>query len=179
MVGNSVPVEGLKDLTDKLRSLAPKMRVRVLRNSLAAGARIVRDDAKKNAPVLSGVRKTPYRKPGTVRDAIAVRNSKRDRRAGDVGVFVNVRPAKGGNRGAKNPLDPFFWRWQEFGWNPARKGESKKQRRAENKAMTAKRKAGRKFITGAISKLPQALEVFKVGFGKWLVKVNATGKVSP
>ena len=38
---------------------------------------------------------------------------KQDRRAGDVGVFVNVKPLKNG--GAKNPLDPYYWRFVAFG----------------------------------------------------------------
>ena len=29
----------------------------------------------------------------------------------DLGVFVNVKPAKGANVGANNPFDPFYWRF--------------------------------------------------------------------
>jgi hypothetical protein len=50
-----------------------------------------------------------YRKPGTVQKAVSVRTSKASRQAGNVGVFVNVRPAKKGQRGAKNWRDPFYW----------------------------------------------------------------------
>ena len=55
------------------------------------------------------------RQPGTVRKAITVRTSKVARRNGDLGVYVNVRPAKGGQRGKYSPTDPFYWRWLEFG----------------------------------------------------------------
>ena len=46
-------------------------------------------------PVLQRIKGAPYRAPGTVKKAIRVRTSKVATRAGDVGVFVNVRPAKG------------------------------------------------------------------------------------
>jgi HK97 gp10 family phage protein len=176
---DTVKIEGLDDLKAKLRDLPRKMRVRVLRNALSAGARLVRDEAKRNAPVLAQADRTPYRTPGLVRKSISVRTSKRDRRAGDVGVFVNVRPAKSGQRGAKSPTDPFYWRWLEFGWNPARAGESRAQRRKLNRAGASKRRPGDKFLTNAASKLPQALEVFKKQVGVWLQKVNASGKVTP
>ena len=117
MAGEVVRIEGLDELKRKLSEVPKAMRKRVLRTALAAGAREVRDVAKRNAPVLTlGTSlNTPYRKPGTVKQAIRVRTSKADRRAGDVGVFVNVRPAKAGQRGAKNPNDPFYWRFLEFG----------------------------------------------------------------
>ena len=120
MAGEVVRIEGLDNLKRKLAEVPKAMRKRVLRNALAAGAREVRDVAKRNAPVmtLGTSLKAPYRKPGTVKQAIRVRTSKADRRAGDVGVFVNVKPLKGG--GAKNPNDPYYWRWQEFGWTPGR-----------------------------------------------------------
>lgn len=176
-VVGSVRVDGLEHLKRQLQELPRKMRLRVLRNALSAGARLVRDDAKRNAPVLSGQMKAPYRKPGTLRDAIAVRTSKRDRRQGDVGVYVNVRPAKPGQRGAKSRNDPFYWRWQEFGWTPASKGVSKRQRRAENRAGVAKKIPGKRFLTNAALKLPQALQVFQTQVGRWLQKVQSSGKV--
>lgn len=178
MAGESVRIEGLDELKNRLLALPKVMRSRVLRNALTASARVVRDDAKRNAPVLTAdLRQAPFRKPGTVRDAIRVRTSKRDRRAGDVGVFVNVKPAKGADLGAKSKNDPFYWRWLEFGWNPARKGVSKAQRRRENRAGSAKKIAGRKFLTAATSRLGQALGIFQQQLGRWLDKVNATGKV--
>lgn len=172
-------IEGLDHLKAQLQALPKAMRVRVLRNSLAAGARIVQREAKRNAPVLAQALKSPYRKPGTVQKAISVRTSKAARRAGDVGVFVNVKPAKPGHRGAKSPNDPFYWRWAEFGWTPATKGVTKAQRRRDNKAGVAKKIAGRKFLTNAARKLPEALRAFEAGVSKWLAKVAASGKVTP
>lgn len=115
-------ITGLDNVVAQLRAVPVKLRVRAIRNALAAGARIVRDDARQGAPVLSQA--DPRRTAGTVRDAIVVRTSKQARQAGDVGVFVNVRPLKAsqvrafkasGGKAASNPRDPFYWRWLEFG----------------------------------------------------------------
>ena len=98
MAANNVvefKVTGFDHLAAQLREIPRAMRVRVLRNALAAGARLVRDEARRQAPILQLRNARPGRKPGTVRRAISVRTSKADRKAGDVGVFVNVRPAPG------------------------------------------------------------------------------------
>ena len=160
MAGEVVRIEGLDELKRKLAEVPKAMRKRVLRNALAAGAREVRDVAKRNAPVLTlGTSlNAPYRKPGTVKQAIRVRTSKADRRAGDVGVFVNVRPAKAGQRGAKNPNDPFYWRFLEFG----------------TKKMPAK-----PFLQRATSALPKALTIFQERIAKWINETNRSGQVIP
>lgn len=177
MDGVFAKVQGVADFRQKLQGLTAQMRRKVLRNALSAGARIVRDESKRNAPVLSAEnRQAPYRKPGTVRDAIRVRTSKRDRRAGDVGVFVNVKPAKAGDRGAKSRNDPFYWLFQNFGWTPASKGVSKRQRRRDNRAGAAKKIRGKRFLEAGANKLGQALEVFQQQLGRWITKVNATGR---
>ena len=158
MAVDTQQLHGFDDLIAKLRAIAPALRKKALRNALAAGARLVRDDAKRQVPVLSATMKTPYRTPGLLKKSIAVRTSKVARRAGDVGVFVNVRPAKAGQRGAKSKTDPFYWRFVEFG--------------------TAKMRA-RPFLQEGAKKLPEALGVFKTAIGKWFAKTNATGKVAP
>ena len=160
MAGEVVRIEGMDEFKRKLAEVPKAMRKRVLRNALAAGAREVRDVAKRNAPVLNlGTSlKAPYRKPGTVRDAIRVRTSKADRKAGDVGVFVNVRPAKAGARGAKNPNDPFYWRWLEFG---------------------TKKMSARPFLQKSISALPKALGIFEQRIAKWVNETDAAGKAIP
>lgn len=120
-------VKGVADVREALMGVAPKLKVRALRNALTAGARLVQRAARKATPVLdlskewsaSAYRKG-YRKPGTVQKAISVRTSKLARRQGNVGVFVNVKPAKRGQAGAKSFRDPFYWRWLDKGWTPAR-----------------------------------------------------------
>lgn len=181
MAVDTQQIRGFDDLAAKLREIPDVLRKRVLRNALAAGGRLVRDEAQRTVPVLSATAKAPYRTPGTVKRAIAVRTSKIARRAGNVGVFVNVKPAPGAKfktrttkllglkvktrtkvresqRGATSKTDPFYWRFLEFG--------------------TAKMRA-RPFLQTGAKKLPQALELFKVQVGKWFAKTNASGKVTP
>lgn len=184
MAGEVVRIEGMDEFKRKLAEVPKAMRKRVLRNALAAAAREVRDVAKRNAPVmtLGTSLKAPYRKPGTVRDAIQVRTSKADRKAGNVGVFVNVRPLKGNKykretrqtffggkvtswklvkkseRGAKNPNDPFYWRWLEFG---------------------TRKMAARPFLQRATSALPKALTIFEARIAKWINETDRSGQVNP
>lgn len=114
----SARVSGIQAMKSALLALPAKLRKRVLRNALGAGGRVFRDDARSLTPLLSvpvARKGRTVRQAGTVRKAIGVRTSKLARRAGDVGVYVNVRPAKGADRGATSPRDPFYWRFLEFG----------------------------------------------------------------
>ena len=179
-------VHGLPDLKEALGQLVPKLRRRALRNALAAGARVVQKEARAKAPVLSpaslAVRKGE-RASGTVRKAISVRTSKLARRRGDVGVFVNVRPAKAGQRGAKNPNDPFYWRWLQFGWNPAsghdRFGRAaRRERRRLNRVGVAKRVPGVKFLEAGAAQLGAALNAIMPKLQAAIAKLN-TPKAPP
>ncbi len=181
-----VKVSGMDGVREALQGIAPKLRVRALRNALAAGARLVQREAQRTTPTLkasthggASALRRGVRKVGTVRKAISVRTSKLARKRGDVGVFVNVRPAKGGARGAKNPNDPFYWRWLEFGWNPARGGETKAKRRGLNRSGAAKRKPGAKFLSGAARMLPAALQVFLSKIRPAIEKLNRPKAPAP
>lgn len=147
--GVTATVKGLPDLRAALAGIAPKLRRQALRNALAAGARLVRDEARRIAPVLSAP--SPFRSPGTLRKAISVRTSKQARRRGDVGVFVNVRPAKKGQRGARSRTDPYYWRFVEFGTRHIR---------------------ARQFLQGAARTLDRALEVFKAKIAPQIQRLN-------
>ena len=172
-----ISVAGFDVLAAQLRAITPALRKRVVRNALAAGARLVRDDAKRRAPVLQLGRTSPYRKPGTVKKAIKVRTSKRDRSNGDVGVFVNVKP---NNKGAKSPDDPYYWRWLEFGYNAAtgKRGKSGKYaRRQLNKSGAPKTIRGIGFLKASAGKFGAALEIIERSMATWFDKTNTSGKV--
>ena len=133
----NVNVRGIEDLKAELRAFPPKLRKRALMTALKAAGRVFRDEARRLTPLLdtntkAGKRAVAkgIRTPGLVRQKLSVRPSKIIRRQGDLGVFVNVRPAQGAKvrkvggkrigvrvseRGANNPRDPFYWRWIEFG----------------------------------------------------------------
>ena len=157
--GITVRLEGIDELNRVLRALPEKIRKQAMRKALREGAKAIQQQARKNAPVLAAP--MPHRKPGTLRRNIVIRASKFARRAGGEGVFVSVRPLRGsrqkklGKAGAKNPNDPFYWWWQEFGWT-AGGGRIKggKRRRALQRAAriangTARQIPGKKFLTNA------------------------------
>lgn len=157
--GVYVEVKGLAEAKAALAALPNKLRVRAIRLALAAGARIVRDVARRAAPCLFLA--TPTRNPGTLQRAIAVRTSKVARRRGDVGVFVNVRPLKGkaiaqfksstGLGGGKNPNDPFYWRFVNFG---------------------TRKMAARNFLAAGARELPAALDKFSATLGPQIQRLN-------
>lgn len=177
-------VTGIPDLREALRSIVPKLRVRALRNALAAGARVVQSSARAATPVISASAlpvRLGYRKPGTVRKAISVRTSKEARKAGNVGVFVNVKPAKGARfktttssvlglkvrtkrltrasqRGAKSPNDPFYWRFLAFG---------------------TRHMGARNLLEAGAAKLPQALAVLIAKIGPAIDKLNRPKAPAP
>lgn len=152
-----VKVDGVEDVKIALRDLVPKLRKRALLNALRAGARVFRDEARRLTPVVAvPVRRKGQliRQPGTVRKAISVRTSKQARRAGDLGVYVNVRPAKGGKRGKYSPSDPFYWRWLEFG---------------------ARGKPGAQMLQRAVARSLDAVLKFGQTLGPQIQKLNRKG----
>ena len=118
--GISVKLEGVAELKIAMAGAAKHIRTKAVRGALREAGKVIQAAAKFAVPVLAVPTKT--RKPGTVKRAISVRNSKFARQRGDEGVFVSVRPLKGaarikklGKASAKNPNDPFYWRFLEFG----------------------------------------------------------------
>lgn len=132
-----IKLEGVDALVRALRDAPQKIRVKAVRRALTLAGRVIRDAAKAEAPMLGDAERlrfgpvrprrfkrkaTATRKPGTVRRAISVRPSKFARQGGDEGVFIGVRPLRGsaqikryGKASARNPNDPFYWRFLEFG----------------------------------------------------------------
>jgi hypothetical protein len=175
---------GLPDFVSALKELPARLRRRALGAAWRKAGRVVRDEARRRAPVLSA--STPsgasairrgIRKPGTLRKAISLRTSKRDRKLGDVGVFVNVRPAPKGSRGAKNPNDPFYWRWVEFGRAIRTKGERVTYTsRGKLKTRRVTRNSGGippvEFLQGSARMFPTALAIFTREIAPAIQKLN-------
>jgi HK97 gp10 family phage protein len=120
----TVEVRGLKALMAGLQGLPVDVSKNAAFQGLNAAARKVRDEAKRRAPVLKGTARG--RKPGTVRAAIRASRSRLSKPAqGWHEVIVRVKPLTGrqraafrkagGQRGADNPNDPYYWWWVEFG----------------------------------------------------------------
>ena len=116
----ALKVVGSNAVRDALLSVAPELRRGVLRKALRYAMRIVLDATARNPPTPK-LKKPVFRRgvlirePGTIIRNIKLRTSRDATKDGDVGVFVNVKPAKGADRGAFNPRDSFYWRWSNFG----------------------------------------------------------------
>ncbi len=114
----SYVISGVDAMREKLLALAPLVRRKYAMKALKKGAAPVAATAIAEAPRLAQNiyrRGRLYRKPGTLKAAIRIRSSKDINRTGDVGVIVNVKPAKGAARGANSPDDAFYWKFTEFG----------------------------------------------------------------
>ncbi len=118
--GVSFKLEGVDDLKRALAEVSADIRKKSVRSALRSAGRVIQVSARAKAPVLTTP--APHRKPGTVKKSIVVRASKFARRAGDEGIYINVRGIRGkarvarlGAAGAKNPNDPFYWRFLELG----------------------------------------------------------------
>lgn len=119
-MADEIQVLGLKELEKTLARLPARLGEKVMRAALRASAQVIRKDAQSRAPVL---KKPKFgRKPGTVKKAITVKRSKRDK----YGVFLTVmglsakkiKEFKGGSASkdaAYNPDDPWYWHFLEFG----------------------------------------------------------------
>jgi HK97 gp10 family phage protein len=172
--GLDVTIAGLDALNRALADASRQIRTKAVRSALRKAGAVISKAAKQLAPVLAVPTKT--RKPGTVKRAIAVRNSKFARQAGDEGVFIGVRPAKGAKyktigkafgltlrakvrdsrRGAKSPNDPFYWRFLEFG---------------------TRKMSARPFLRAAVeSKSQEAVNVFMDAVIPQIEKLNAKAR---
>lgn len=171
-------ITNLDKVRETLRAVPQKLRARAVGNALAAGARLVRDAAKQAAPVLKAkfALRNKYRKVGTLKNAISVRTSKEAKRRGNIGRFVNVRPLRHTAKnirtfgasllaGARNPNDPFYWSFINYGWNPAsgdRFGKAAKRARRKLSAASIKTNrhvAGRFFMEQGAKRLPEAKDI--------------------
>ena len=212
--GVTVKLEGVDALNKALAEATKQIRTKAVRSALRKAAVVIQKQAKLNTPVLSAPTKT--RKPGTVKNAITVRVSKAARKDGNEGVFVSVRPLKsaqirkfkqsqakrGANAsGSKNPNDPFYWWWVEFGHKIVRRngeagyGETTYQQRLRDgrivtrtkkynkQSITGRRRGqvgfveGRKFMTRAAdSKGNEAIKTFMDSVIPQIEKLNAKAK---
>lgn len=124
-----VKIAGMRELLQGLADLPFELGKGAIYAALGGAGRIVRDAAIARAPQLDGSDpkvKAGYRRPGTLKRAIRVSRSKKNKgQNGLWEVIVRVKPLKKAARqkfkkatglpGAKNPDDPYYWWWVEFG----------------------------------------------------------------
>lgn len=119
-MGN-VKVEGLSQIHKALSELGRKVSNKIAVKAMREGGKIVREQARQNAPVLS--QSTPYRRAGTLKKAI--KSSTKVLKNGKIGTVIRVKgltakqigafKAKNASSGAYNPKDQYYWRFVEFG----------------------------------------------------------------
>ncbi len=158
----TVKVNGIDELKRALAALPSKLRRKALVKALRAGAKVVQKAARAAVPVLAT--STAYRTRGLLKRKLTVRVSKESRSQGNVGVFVNVKPfGKGG--GAKNKLDPFYWRFVAFGTKAhAIKPKTAKALAFGGRVVKMVKHPGSKpknFLQAGADALPQALAAFE------------------
>jgi HK97 gp10 family phage protein len=114
---SKVQIQGMRELSRALRELPQRVATNDLQAATAAGARLIRDDARIKAPVYTGPVAQGHPAPGTLRKSIITKNirelSDRVRRV----VFVLVRHGKQFQKMGKKQInrDAFYWRFVEFG----------------------------------------------------------------
>lgn len=164
-MADNVELKGLDGLEDALKSIEKKMRTKEVSAMLIKGAEVVKAEIKRNTPVMRGgakKNKTKTRTAGLVKKRVLIRKSSVDRRHGNIGVFVNVRPTKKENRGAKSRLDPFYWRFINQGWTPGNRQKTagkKKRPRVVKQATYSIR--GKKFMQSGAPKLSESLQIIE------------------
>ena len=119
-MGN-VKIEGLSQIHKALSELGRNVSNKIAVKAMREGGKIVREQARQNAPVLS--QSTPYRRAGTLKKAI--KSSTKVLKNGKIGTVIRVKTlttkqietfkVRSGKKGALNPKDPYYWRFLEFG----------------------------------------------------------------
>lgn len=122
-------VAGLKELLEGLMELPDALGNKTVLGAMRAAGNVVKKEAVGNAPMADASHpmvRTGWRKSGTIQKRIVVARSKYTNPAKDwFEVIVSVKglgkkkiqsfKKKTGLAGSKNPDDPFYWWWVEFG----------------------------------------------------------------
>lgn len=109
-------IEGIDDFNKAIAELTQDLRKRVIRGALRAGMKPIIDHSKASAKVMK--KPHPYRIQGLMRSRIVVTNSRiHNGKNGQIGVFVKPVAVRGVTKGAKSPLDPFYYRFVAGGFH--------------------------------------------------------------
>lgn len=167
---------GLDGLEKALDGIEKKLRRKVLGDVLKKAMVPVREAMRSKAPVLNRrTAKTKTRTVGLLKKKISIRSSKVDKKAGNIGFFVNVTPAKGANAGAKSKTDPFYWRFINKGWTPGNRRKKDKNKKTRTVKVPTYSKPGKKFIQAGAPKLTESLKIVEEEFEKFIrIQNNAS-----
>jgi HK97 gp10 family phage protein len=116
-VANSIKISGLRELGERMRNLSDDINKKVARQAVAAGAKIVRDDARRRAPKDTGnlqaaiVMKNLGKTKMTARYVVATRSGK------TADVKAGKAAARSGEKDQRKLVgkDAFYGAFVEFG----------------------------------------------------------------
>lgn len=174
-------IEGLADLKRSLSELTSDLKRKVVRAGLRDAAAPIAKAARANAPVLK--KPATYRLPNTLKKSIITKASRQyNGRNGEIGVYVAVRKRKGlgGKASARNPFDPFYWRFMEFGFTAVGSNRVSGGKRAREAARQSLVRSGRaRWIEGSHfmgkafdANVPRAIDIFKARLKTRIDKAN-------
>jgi HK97 gp10 family phage protein len=180
-MAESYKIEGLDALKRNINELTADLKRKVVRAGLRDAAAPIARQARANAPVLK--EDHPYRLPNTLKKSIITKASKEfNGKNGVIGVYISVKKRKGlgGKESAKNPFDPFYWRFMEFGFtavggkkitggtNLRNKTRNERVRSGAAKWIPGKRFMGRAFDANSA----RAIDIFKARLKVRIDKAN-------
>jgi HK97 gp10 family phage protein len=118
MMADFLHVEGLDALTYALKELPGRIGKNVLRGMVSAGAAVVRDAAKANAPIYTGDTQKGHPPPGTLKRSIYQKQIRELSDGGRQVFYVGVRHGKKFRGQGKNKdlsQDAYYWWFVENG----------------------------------------------------------------
>lgn len=111
----SVKVQGLSELAQALKDLPERIGRNVLRGATSAGAAVIRKEAKALAPVYTGPMSAGHPPPGSLKRGIYQSQQRQLSSLVQQTFHVGVRTGKGMKNKAGQSVDPYYWRFVEFG----------------------------------------------------------------
>jgi len=114
----TVRIEGLAQLDRALRELPERIANRGLRASVYAGAKVIRDEARVQAPKAAQSLGSKQPPPGTLKRSVIMKHIQELSGGGRQTFYVLVRHGKKfRNQGKRGNLsqDAWYWRFVEFG----------------------------------------------------------------
>lgn len=141
-------IQGIDDFNRAIAELSKDLQKRVIRSALRAAAKPIVTAIKAGSKVLQ--KPHPFRIQGVMRDSVRVTASRiNNGRKGAIGVFIKPQAAKGVTRGAKSPLDPFYYRFVANGFHAVGSKRVAGGKLTRTAHLKAKVRAGQiKFIKG-------------------------------
>lgn len=111
----TVEVKGLKELNEALRQLPERVARNTLRGATAAGAAVIRKEARLRAPIYTGDLSDKHPPAGTLRKSVYQKQIRELSSLVKQTFYVGVRTGKRLKDKTGRTLDAYYWRFVEFG----------------------------------------------------------------